>query len=80
MNPDAPGVEMGEMTRFFFGLRGPQDVDDAQGMTFETDLAAFEAAVWLAAELSSKYPDLRGKTSVAVTPTGRRESYYVSVI
>ena len=68
------------MTRFFFGLRGPKDVDDRQGMSFETDLAAFEAGLWLAAELSSKYPDLRGKTSVEVTPTGRRESYYVSIL
>ena len=50
------------------GLRGLQDVDNGQGMTFETDLAAFEAALWLAAELSSKRPDLRGETSVVVTP------------
>jgi hypothetical protein len=68
------------MTRFFFGLRGQQDVDDGQGMAFETDLAASEAALWLAAELSSRYPDLRGKTSVQVTPTGQRESYYVSIL
>jgi hypothetical protein len=68
------------MTNFFFGVRGPHDVDDGQGMTFETDLAAFEAALWLAAELSSNYPDLRGNSSVVVTPTGRREAYYVSVI
>jgi hypothetical protein len=68
------------MARFFFGLRGQQDVDDRQGMTFETDLAAFEVALWLAAELSSKYPDLRGKASVEVTPTGHREAYYVSIL
>lgn len=67
------------MTRFFFGLRGTQNVDDGQGLTFETDLAAFEAAQWLAATLSSKHPHLRGNTSVVVTPKDRSEAYYVSV-
>jgi hypothetical protein len=64
---------------FFFGLRGMQDVDDKQGLTFETDLAAFEAARWLAARLSSKHPYLRGNTSVVVTATDRGEAFYVSV-
>jgi hypothetical protein len=63
-----------KMTRFYFGLREPQDVDDGLGMTF--DLAAFEAALWLAAaELSSKRPDLRGERSVVVTPTGRQHEH-----
>jgi hypothetical protein len=64
------------MERFFlFGLRGI----DGQRLTFETDLAAFEAAQWLAARLSSKHPYLRGNTCVVVTPTDRGEAYYVSV-
>ena len=67
------------MTRFFFGVRGTRHIDDGQGMTFETYLAAFEAAQRLAAELSDKYPDLRGKICVEVTPIDRREAYFVSV-
>jgi hypothetical protein len=32
------------MKRYFFGRTGSQDVQDAQDLTFETDLAASEAA------------------------------------
>jgi hypothetical protein len=67
------------MKCYFFGLTGSQDVQDGQELTFETDLAAFEAARWLAARLSSKNPELRGNTSVVATRTDRGEAYYVSL-
>jgi hypothetical protein len=67
------------MKRYFFGLTGSQDVQDAQDLTFETDLAAFEAARWLAARLSSTYPELRGNASVVATCKDGGETYYVSL-
>jgi hypothetical protein len=67
------------MKCYFFGLTGSQDVQDGQYLTFETDLAAFEAARWLAARLSSKHPELRGNTSVVATRKDKGETYYVSL-
>ena len=67
------------MKRYFFGLAGSRNVEDGQDLTFETDLAAFEAARWLAARLSSKHPELRGKTSAVATRKDRGETFYVSL-
>ena len=69
----------GSTTRFFFGLQGARNIDDAMGFAFETDLAAFRAAQELAAELSSTRPNLRGNTCVVVTRNDRGDVFYVSV-
>jgi hypothetical protein len=69
----------GHTTRFFFGLQGARNIEDAQGCAFESDLAAFRAAQELAAELSSTRPNLRGNTCVVVTRKDRSDAYYVSV-
>ncbi len=67
------------MKRYFFGLAGSQDVQDGQDLLFESELAAFEAARWLAARLSSNHPDLRGSISVVATRQDQGEAYYVSL-
>ena len=72
-------TETAEMKRYFFGLAGSQNVEDVQDLTFETDLAAFEAARWLAARLSSRHPELRGNTSVVAVRKDQGEAYYVSL-
>jgi hypothetical protein len=67
------------MKCYVFGLTGSRDVQDGQDLQFETDLAAFEAARWLAATLSTKHPELRGNTSVVATCKDQGETYYVSL-
>ncbi len=48
------------MVRFYFNLRGTQNVDDPCGLTFENELQAFYAAERLAKDLPSAQPSLRG--------------------
>jgi hypothetical protein len=67
------------MKRYIFGLTGSHEVEDGQELTFETDLAAFEAARWLAATLVSSHPELRGTTSVVAKRKDGGETYYVSL-
>src|ERR1700746_2349477 len=40
----SPSPHPDNTTRFFFGLQGARNIDDALGFKFETDLAAFRAA------------------------------------
>ena len=40
----------GQMRRYYFSLRGGQNIDDSGGLAFETDLDAFHAARRLATE------------------------------
>jgi hypothetical protein len=74
-----PSVKPSTTTRFYFGLRGARNVDDALGFEFESDLAAFRAAEELAAELSSTRPNLRNNTCVVVTRNDGDDAFYVSV-
>jgi len=67
MNPDAPAVGITEMTRFFYGRTARRG--RSSGHDLRNRLGCLKAGLWLAAELSSNYPDLRGQTSVEVTPT-----------
>jgi hypothetical protein len=67
------------MKRYFFGLTGSQDVQDAQDLTFKTDLAASEAAAGWRRGCRGKYPELRGTTSVVAACKDQGETYYVSL-
>lgn len=68
---------MGE--RFYFGLHGSKTLEDTLGLPFDSDLAAFRAAQFLAKEIAAIRPALCGSTCVAVTRKGSLDAYYVSI-
>jgi len=67
------------MARYFFGLRGGQDLDDPGGLPFEHERDAFRAAERLADELSLIRPQLQGRTSVIVTSDAGETTYCVGI-
>jgi len=67
------------MARYFFGLRGGQDLDDPGGLAFEHELDTFRAAERLAAELSLIRPELQGRTCVIVSSDASDSTYFVSI-
>ena len=69
----------GQMRRYYFSLRGGQNIDDSGGLAFETDLDAFHAARRLATELASGRPNLRGNTCVVLTRQGAEDIYCIGV-
>lgn len=67
------------MARYFFGLRGGQNLDDPGGLPFEDELDAFQAAERLAAELALIRPELQGSTCVILTSDASASTYCVSI-
>jgi hypothetical protein len=65
--------------RFFFGLHGPESLDDPLGLPFDDELIAFRSAQMLAEEIAAVRPGLRGNTCVVVTRKGSFDTFYVSI-
>ena len=67
------------MGRYYFGLEGSQNANDAGGLAFESDLDAFRAAKRLAAELAIARPQLRGNTWVVLTRKNAQDIFLITV-